>query len=207
MGRRWRTTGTSVDGKAGARRGQTLVEFALVFPLFFTLVLGLIEFGFVFNATLSVNYAARDAALAAAEAGNLNGADCVILKAVDSAVGSPSDDGRIVQIEIYQSNPNGGMIGSPTVYTRFGGLNAAPCANVDGSSVAYVQSANGYPELSRCNILAGCDPIDPADSVDNVAVRITYTHSWVTPLRNFIGGGPGGLSFDRSSVMRMEPVL
>jgi hypothetical protein len=29
----------------------------------------------------------------------------------------------------------------------------------------------------------------------------------VTPLRNFVGGGGGGLSFDRSSIMRMEPVL
>ena len=207
MGRGWRMTGTSVEGVPSGRRGQTLVEFALVFPLFFTLLLGLIEFGFVFNATLSVNYAARDAALAAAEAGGLMGADCVILKAIDGAVGSPTDDARIQTIEIFQANPNGGMIGSPTVYTRFGGLNAAPCANVDGSSVAYLQSANGYPELSRCNILAGCDAMDPSDSVDNVAVRITYLHSWVTPLTNFIGGGSGGLTFDRSSVMRMEPIL
>jgi Flp pilus assembly protein TadG len=196
----------SVTGSS-RRRGQTLVEFALVFPLFFTLVLGLIEFGFVFNATLSVNYAARDAALAAAEAGSLIGADCVILKSVDSAIGSPAADDRIVRVEIYRANSNGAMIGSPTTYTRIAGSNPAPCLGIDGSSVSYAQSANGYPETSRCNILAGCNPIDPADSVDTVAVRVTYTHAWVTPLRNFIGGGPGGLSFDRSSIMRMEPVL
>ena len=47
----------------------------------------------------------------------------------------------------------------------------------------------------------------PARTVDNVAVKVTYHHDWVTPLSNFIGGGPGGLTFDRDSVMRMEPIL
>lgn len=206
MGSPARLSRCNPRGSAG-RRGQTLVEFALVFPLFFTLVLGLIEFGFVFNATLAVNYAARDAALAAAEAGSLLGADCVILKAVDNAIGSPAADDRIVRVEIYKANSNGAMIGSPTTYTRIGGSNPAPCSGIDGSSVSYSLSANGYPELSRCNILAGCNPLDPADSVDTVAVRVSYTHGWVTPLQNFIGGGPGGLTFDRSSIMRMEPVL
>ncbi len=34
------------------QRGQTLVEFALVFPIFFVLLMGMIEFGLVFNALL-----------------------------------------------------------------------------------------------------------------------------------------------------------
>jgi hypothetical protein len=47
--------------------GQTLVEFALVFPLFITLMLFIIEFAFVFSALLGVNYASRNGALIAAE--------------------------------------------------------------------------------------------------------------------------------------------
>jgi Flp pilus assembly protein TadG len=201
---------TSIDRArpgASARRGQTLVEFALVFPLFVTLLMGLIEFGFVFNAMLSVNYAARDSALAAAEAGSMLGADCVILKAVEQAIDSPAVDARIQRVDIFRANPNGTMIGAPTTYLRTGVANPMPCLSVDGSTLPYSLSTNGYTELSRCNILAGCDAADPSDSVDNVSVRITYSHSWVTPLRNFIGGGPGTLDFDRSSVMRMEPVL
>ena len=54
--------------------GQTLVEFALVFPMFFILFLGVIEFAFSFNAILAVNFASRNAALAAAEAGATGGA-------------------------------------------------------------------------------------------------------------------------------------
>jgi hypothetical protein len=182
------------------------VEFALIFPLFITMLMGIIEFAFVFNALLSVNYAARDAALAAAEAGNTTGADCVILSAVEDAVGSPTADDRILQVEIYKADADGDMIGSPTVFTR---TDTTTCTFVDGTTTSqpYERVSNGYAEADRCNILAGCDASITTDSVDNIGVRITYEHSWVTPLQNFIGGGGGGLVFDRSSVMRMEPVL
>jgi hypothetical protein len=29
----------------------------------------------------------------------------------------------------------------------------------------------------------------------------------LTPITNFAGGGAGGLDFDRTSIMRMEPIL
>ncbi len=194
------------DPRARREPGQSLVEFALVFPIFVTLVMGLIEFSFVFNAMLSVNYAARDAALAAAEAGDTLGADCVILTSIESAIGSPTSDDRIQLVEIYETTPNGTMSGTPTSYTRTG---ATSCTFIDGttSNVPYTRVQNGYPEGARCNILAGCDPLVVNGTVDNVGVRVTYTHRWVTPLQNFIGGGPGGLTFDRASIMRMEPVL
>lgn len=194
------------DDRASGRRGQSLVEFALIFPLFITMLMGIIEFAFVFNALLSVNYAARDAALAAAEAGNTTGADCVILSSVEDAVGSPTADDRILQVEIYKADADGDMIGSPTVFTR---TDTTTCTFVDGTTTSqpYERVSNGYAEADRCNILAGCDDSITTDSVDNIGVRITYEHSWVTPLQNYIGGGGGGLVFDRSSVMRMEPVL
>lgn len=188
------------------REGQSLVEFALVFPLFVTMLMGLVEFAFLFNALLSVNYAARDAALAAAEAGNGLGSDCVILAAVDSAVGPPAQDGRILRIEIYKADADGDLMGSPSIYERTG---STTCTFIDGTTSVqpYTRTANGYPETSRCNILSGCDDASATDSVDVVGVRIDYRHTWVTPLNNFVGGGSGGLTFDRSSIMRMEPVL
>ncbi len=185
-------------------RGQALVEFALVFPIFVVLLLGIIEFGFLFNALLSVNYSARDAALAAAEAGDGLGSDCVILDAVDSAIGAPTSDNRIVQVEIYKATAAGVMIGSPTTFARGGTTSGAACGTT-GLSLPYTRTANGYPEATRCNILAGC-AASGSVTVDNVAVRVTYTHTYVTPLQNFLGGG-ATLTFDRASVMRMEPVL
>jgi hypothetical protein len=195
---------------AGSRRrgrsGQTLVEFALILPLFVTMLMGIIEFSFLFNAVLSVNFATRDAALAAAEAGDGAGADCVILAAVESAVGAPASDARIQTVEIYQASPDGDLLGSPTVYARTG---STTCTFIDGSTTSqpYTRTSNGYSVTDRCNILNGCDSAVVGDSVDNIGVRITYIHQWVTPIQNFVGGGSGGVTFDRASNMRMEPIL
>ena len=46
----------------GARSGQALVEFALIVPLFLLLLLGLLEFGFIFDHAMTVSYATREGA-------------------------------------------------------------------------------------------------------------------------------------------------
>jgi Flp pilus assembly protein TadG len=45
---------------ARSERGAAAVEFALVMPLLFLLVFGIIEFGFIFNKELSVTHSARE---------------------------------------------------------------------------------------------------------------------------------------------------
>jgi Flp pilus assembly protein TadG len=191
-----------------ARRGQSLVEFALVLPLFILMLLGMIEFAFVFNALLAVNFASRDAALAGAEAGDMTGADCVIIQAIERAIDAPADDRRIQSVTIYRANPNGARLGSPTIYVRDQSVsNTSFCAAIDGSVLPYRRTSNGYSETARCNILAGCDPDIANDTVDNIAVRVTYTHPYITPIQGLIGGPGGSLTFDRESVMRMEPIL
>lgn len=47
-------------------RGQSMVEFALLLPILLLLVLGIIEFGRVFNESLVVTAAAREGARSAA---------------------------------------------------------------------------------------------------------------------------------------------
>jgi hypothetical protein len=188
------------------QRGQTLVEFALVFPLFMLMVFALIEFTFVFSGMLGISYATRDAALLAAEAGNATGSDCMVIKAVDRAVGPPADDNRIQSVVIYRADQNGTeMAGVSNTWTRGG---TTTC--IDGSAIPYVRQTNGYPEVSRCNYLAGCGAGHPG--LDTVGVRVTYAHQWVTPLGGFPGlgfGGQGGTGFvlTQSNAMRLEPVL
>jgi Flp pilus assembly protein TadG len=46
--------------KERSERGAAAVEFALVMPLLFLLVFGIIEFGFIFNKELSVTHSARE---------------------------------------------------------------------------------------------------------------------------------------------------
>jgi TadE-like protein len=192
------------------QRGQTLVEFALAFPIFWTVLLGVIEFAFAFNAVLSVNFASRNAALVAAEAGNGLGADCVILLQIEQDIQAPSSANRVRRVDIYRTSRTGAMQGSPTTYIRNGGP-PTTCNYADGTSVTvpYNRSANGYPEAGRCNVLAGCPaypPIPARGQVDIVGVKIEYDHAWVTPLHSFLGQGPN-FAVDRSNAMRMEPVL
>jgi Flp pilus assembly protein TadG len=186
-------------------RGQSLVEFALIFPLFFTLFLGIIEFSFAFNAILSVNFASRNAALAAAEAGTNIGGDCVILASVERDVTAPANAAHISKIEVYRAKSNGDPY-SPAEITRFTRTGSLTCTMPDGSSatVPYQRTLNAYPEANRCNILAGCGGTHT--TIDHIGIRIYYTHSYVTPLETFVGTG-SGFSFDRANVMRMEPIL
>src|SRR6185436_8825286 len=78
------------------QRGQTLVEFALVVPLFMGILIAIVEFAFTFNAVLAAQYSSRDAALVAAEAGNSDGADCAILSTVEADMGAPADPDDLV---------------------------------------------------------------------------------------------------------------
>ena len=45
-----------------SEKGQSLVEFALVLPILLMLVLGVLEFGWMLNAKVTVNSAAREGA-------------------------------------------------------------------------------------------------------------------------------------------------
>lgn len=52
-------------------RGQSMVEFALVAPIFLLLVFGVIDFGQLFNRMITVNQASREAARVAAVSGDV----------------------------------------------------------------------------------------------------------------------------------------
>lgn len=185
--------------RARASDGQSLVEFALVIPIFLTMLIALVEFTFVFNAVLATNFAARDAALLAAEAGSDAGADCAILKAVEADIGAPANHAQIQTVEVFETTAAGVQTGSATVYARSGTYN---CTLPDGTpmSLPYTRTGNGYAMANRCNILAGCS----GSPLDHVGVRVTYRHTWRTPFGTSFGPF---LDVVKSNSMRMEPVL
>jgi len=190
--------------------GQSLVEFALVVPLFLVVMTAVIEFGFLFNALLASTFASRDAALIAAEAGNGVGGDCVILQKVEQDVTAPADASRIETVEIYWANQTTGqpIAGAINTYDRTG---TTTCV-VNGVNVTVpytITGTAGYLSADRCNVLAGCG----LDSVgrnhpglDTIGVRITYDYPWHTPLQK-LTGLPFTWTFTPSNAMRMEPVL
>lgn len=183
-----------------------MVEFALVFTIFVTMLMGFLEFAFVFNALLSVGHATRDAALVAAEAGSNSAADCLVLAQVEKDVTVPADASRITQVVIYRTDQNGALYGGQqNVYVRTG---STSCALSDGTTLAVPYSVTGtatYLPSTRCNVQAGCGSGHP--SVDTIGVRVDYQHSWITPLANLVGLGGTGVTLTESNAMRMEPVL
>ena len=60
-------TPSRTDFAARSRRGQSLVEFAIVLPMLLVLLLGIADFGRVFNAGIRMESAARNAAEVAAQ--------------------------------------------------------------------------------------------------------------------------------------------
>ena len=103
--------------------GQSLVEFALVVPIFLLLMMGILEYGFLYNNILTVQYAARQGVSAAAQAGAVDGADCSILKAVERALTAPIDKARVSSVLVYKSDANGDPLpGVANQYVRSGSL-------------------------------------------------------------------------------------
>ena len=201
--------------RADRGRGQTLVEFALILPIFVVLLMGVIEFAFMFNATLAINFASRNASLMAAEAGSQSTADCAILAQIERDVGAPADDRNIQSVTIYKADRAGKVVvANQTVYSRMGTM---PCAGFTPSAMPYTLGANGYPMgeptsatswLGRCDVLTGCSATIPMDSI---GVKIVYRYYFLTPLRNLVsflpGASSGYVDFSWSNVMRMEPIL
>lgn len=194
-------------------RGQSLVEFSLILPVFLALVMGVVEFAVAMNATLGVNHASQDAAHVAAIAGNTPGADCLILQQIERSITTPADASRVTAVEVSRTSLAGNVVYASSRFVRGGSLT---CRLADGSqlSVPYTQSTNGYPVSDRCNVLAGC-PTLGRSTVDAIGVAVGYHYDWITPLGAILPlighadtpGDARGWTFDRRSVFRMEPVL
>jgi Flp pilus assembly protein TadG len=193
--------------------GQTLVEFALMFPLFIILVMGVIEFGLAFNAILGVNRASEQAVQVASEAGNDPASDCYVLQAVENAIQVPNDESNIVHVQIQWTNPSGGTVNAMDEYDRTG---STTCTSSTGSSITvpYTATSSAYPPANRCNVIAGCPTISSAhNTVDTIGVTVRYQYTWKTPigsLLHFIGGSNtwgSGMTFNKRNVMRIEPIL
>ncbi len=187
--------------------GVTLVEFAIVLPIFVSTLFAMIEFGVAFNAVLSINRASQAGALIAGEAGNNPDSDCVILARIESNLQPPIDKTNVQQVKIFRASSTGSTILASNTYSRSGSKN---CGTY---SVPYSASTTGYPESQRCNIIDGCPTLSPArTTVDKIGVQITYRYDGVTPLRSllsFLGGSGTGYSwtFTKQNESRMEPVL
>jgi Flp pilus assembly protein TadG len=201
-----------VAGRRGSRqRGQALLEFAIVLPVLMLMITGIIEFALAFNSSLGINRASQNAALIAAEAGNLPGADCMILTRIEQDITAPINPNEITGVNIQRTNPSGTTIFAQNTYVRGGVTN---CVLADGTpiTVPYTSTGSGYPVNQRCSVLSGCPTMTPArTTVDTIGVQISLRYNLRTPLNAvmgmFSGSTSGTMDFTMRNAFRMEPQL
>lgn len=172
-----------------ADTGQGLVEFALVIPVFLMLLMGIIEFGFLYNSLLTVQFAARQGVSAAAQAGSVDGADCSILNAVEKALTPPIDHQRVEFVEVFQSDSAGDVV--PGIVNRYVREGTLDCPGT-GIQPYTLVDMEGYPQIERRDALS--------EVLDVIGVRIGYEYVGMTPVAF-------GRSWDLAdgATLRMEP--
>lgn len=193
----------------GGRRGQSLVEFALVLPIFILVIIAFIEFAFAFSTLNTLNFVARDIAQYAAEAGDAQGADCSTLNLLENELSASSSPTGLSTVLIYWSDGNGAVVGGAVnQYSRTGSLT---CTDVNGVSLTlpYTAVSTTYVDTTRCTVLLGC-PSPPAavnhPTLDTIGVKLTYTYNWKTPLATLLTFTSAPV-FTSTQQVRMEPVL
>lgn len=203
-------------GSGGSRgqAGQGMVEFAMVIPFLMVLFMALLEVALALNASLAINRASQHAAHVAASAGNISGADCLVLRNIETDVGVPNDASQIIDVIIERTALAGNFSYAQQTWSRTG---QTACTLPDGTdvNVPYTLITNGYPEAQRCTVLGGCPTmVPPRSTVDNIGVGIRYRHPWVTPLNGALdliaqnsASESGGWNFTQRNIFRIEPTL
>jgi len=188
------------------QRGQSLVEFSMIVTVMMLMLLGMLEFGFVFDQHLTLEYASREGARVGAALGNgTSSVPCAnvdqnVVAAVQRVISSPGSrvtESRVSEIRIYKSTSTGAQSGSSYNAWIYA---AGQGPTVDGKALDFKNTTSNWAACSRSNA---------ATSPDSIGVRVSYTYVPVTPLSAvmdfFGGGGPATIPITDKTVMALNP--
>jgi Flp pilus assembly protein TadG len=199
--------------RLAGERGQGLVEFALIVPLFLLILVTMIDFGMGFYTNLVVQYASREGArVGAALASGSSTLPCAqvddyVMAAVQRVLESAglaidlnaTGGGGVSWIRIYKADASGaGWTSSLKNEWRF---SAGGGPTVDGRVLDFAkQGTDGWSACSRSN---GTPP-------DSIGVAINYTYAWITPIASITKLVPtfaplSQLTFIDKTVMALNP--
>jgi hypothetical protein len=198
------------DPRREGARGQGLVEFAMLVPLFMLLLLGMLEFGFVFDQTMTISYATREGARSASAFASGNGTtlpcadvDKNIIAAVQrvlAADGSRIDLSRVSEIRIYRAQTDGTPF-TGTSNNNIWSYNAGGGPTVDGTALDFSFASGSWSACTRdSSWTSGAAP-------DSIGVAVEYSYPFVTPLGMVINaaGNGTGLPISDRTVMALNP--
>jgi hypothetical protein len=199
------------------QRGQGLVEFALVLPVFMVLLLLMLEFGLAFNHNLTLGLATREGARvgAALAAGGKSVTDCTggndpqlvdqqIIAGVQRILKSPGSDvvlANISQVRIFRADSAGVQMGTSVNVWTYTGAGTGPTVDPGppADTLDFSQGSVAWPACSRNN---GATP-------DSIGVGIRYNYAFKTPLGSFMnllhGSAPNPIAMNDQTVMVLQP--
>ena len=184
-----------------SERGQSLIEMGALLPLLILIVLGTLEFGFMFDHHLTLEYASREGARAGAALahGGVGPPGCQGASDVDPRIiaavqrvltspGSPVDASDVTEIHIYRAGADGQEL-QANVWRYSAGMGPT----VDGVPLNFVPFSVAWPVCTRNNT---------AVNTDSLGVSITYRYELQTPFTYLLGDG---LSMTDRTVMQLNP--
>lgn len=192
--------------RRGQEGGQSLVEFAMLVPVFLLLLLGMLEFGIAFTHDQTLAYATREGARTGAALAKGNTAypcttanfDAPIIAAVQRVIESPGsqvDINRITGVTIYLAKNDG----TPTTSVNTWVLAVGGGPSVDGKPLDFKQTSTGWTPCSRNNGV----------NADGLGVSLRYDYQLHTSLggllRFFSGSTWTSLPMSDKTVMNLNP--
>lgn len=173
----------------GEDRGATLVEAAIVLPVFFLLIFGLLEFGFGFKDWLSINHAAREGARVSVAAANDVRADQWALEAFEEGlVASMIESVEYVTIgHADDTRPTDARTNKYVPDLSDPDCGWTPCPN---PTINIGLVGLSWPPSAR--------DVEMPD-VDRIKVTVQFKHDYLT---GFVGDS---VTWNASKVMRIEP--
>jgi hypothetical protein len=201
--------------RSGDQRGQGLVEFSLVLPIFMMLLLIMLEFGLAFNHNLTVGLASREGARTGAALGSGGVPDCSggndpmlvdqqIVAGIQRILKSPGSDvvmANVGQLRIYRADSAGAQIGGYVNIWSYAGPGAGPVVDAGPpvDKLDFTQTSVAWAACTRDN---GATP-------DSIGVEIRYNYALKTPLGSFMnylnGNTPNPIVMNDHTVMVLEP--
>jgi hypothetical protein len=186
-------------------RGATLIEAAIMLPLFFFLVFGILEFGFAFRNYLTVANGTREGARMATIVGNQADADFRILEGIESAMSAMNED-DIIRIVVWHASSSDDTVSSGcldgvasndlgeecNVYTPASFAVALDQFDCGGPGTA--------PDDSWCPANRKTATTGTFGPPDYVGITIQVEYDYITGL--FPGDG---MVFTDTTIMRIEP--
>ncbi len=187
--------------------GATLVEFAVVMPVFFLMLFGIIEMGLAFHNRIIVDDAVQTAGRLGSALGNDIDVDIEILDKLAEHLGQLSDNGTgtVKFVEIYRVNPDGTPSGALNFYEFKYTADPLLCD--------WDPCPQGSPpvDYSGWTWSPGARSVKVGD-LDVIGVKAYFAHSWLTgffPMEDkpCTKGAKNTTCWVEETTMRLEPLV